>query len=371
MSSNNNQTLNTNNMSNSILSDNGLGAGIIRKKGLVIAGPCSAESEEQLIETATLLKLEGKTDILRAGIWKPRTNPGGFEGAGMTGLSWLLKAKQQTNLKTAVEVATSNHVEDAIKYDVDVLWIGARTTVNPFSVQEIADSLRGIKKPVLIKNPVNADIKLWIGAVERIQKSGIEEIGLIHRGFTVYGNTEYRNAPMWQIPIEMKRILPELPMLCDPSHICGNRQGLLSISQKSLDLDYNGLMIETHCNPDFALTDKNQQIKPVELTQLVDKLVKKAVFSTEEAFLMQLENLREQINHLDEELMALISNRMQVSKQIGDIKKKSKITILQSSRYNEILEHAIKKANQLGLSNEFIKSYLEAIHIESIRFQNL
>ncbi len=344
---------------------------IINKKGLIIAGPCSAESEEQLLETALYLKQEGKTDVLRAGIWKPRTNPGGFEGAGVKGLEWLLKAKQQTGLKTTVEVATSKHVEDALSFDVDVLWIGARTTVNPFSVQQIADALKGVKLPVLIKNPVNADIKLWIGAVERIQAVGIESIGLIHRGFTSFGNTEYRNAPMWQIPIEMKRLLPNYPMICDPSHICGNRENLLSISQKSVDLDYDGIMIETHCNPDAALTDKNQQITPVQLTQLLANLVKKTAYSNEESFLMELENLREQINHLDEELIMLISNRMKVAKQIGQIKKKSRITILQSSRYNEILEKAIKKADHLGLSKEFIKTYVESIHIESIRIQNI
>jgi chorismate mutase len=343
---------------------------IINKKGLIIAGPCSAESEEQLLETALALKQEGKTDILRAGIWKPRTNPGGFEGAGVKGLEWLLKAKQKTGLKTAVEVATSKHVEDALSFDVDVLWIGARTTVNPFSVQQIADSLKGVKLPVLIKNPVNADIKLWIGALERIQKAGIESIGLIHRGFTSFGNTEYRNPPMWQIPIEMKRLLPNYPMICDPSHICGNRENLLSISQKSVDLDYDGIMIETHCNPDAALTDKNQQITPAQLSQLLSNLVKKTAYSNEESFLMELENLREQINNLDEELITLISNRMKVAKHIGDIKKKSKITILQSSRYNEILERAIKKGDHLGLSKEFITTYMESIHIESIRIQN-
>lgn len=343
---------------------------IIYKKGLVIAGPCSAENEQQLLRTASELAHIGKVDVLRAGIWKPRTNPGGFEGAGTKGLSWLLKAKQLTGLKTAVEVATAKHVEDALSFDVDVLWIGARTTVNPFSVQQIADVLKGHNVPVLIKNPVNPDIKLWIGAVERLQKVGLTDIGLIHRGFTSYGNTEYRNVPMWQIPIEMKRLFPDLPMICDPSHICGNRQGLLSVSQKSVDLDYDGLIIESHFDPDSALTDKNQQISPEQLNSLLDSLVYKNASSEEEVFLKDLENLREQINHLDEELISLISNRMKVAKQIGEIKKKSKITVLQSNRYNEILDRAIKKGNQVGLSDDFIKSYLEAIHIESIRIQN-
>lgn len=343
---------------------------LIRKKGLVIAGPCSAETEEQLVRTAMELSQLKKVDVLRAGIWKPRTNPGGFEGVGVKGLPWLLKVKQITGLKTAVEVATAKHVEDALSFDVDILWIGARTTVNPFSVQQIADALKGTKTTVLIKNPVNPDIKLWIGAIERLQKIGIEDIGLIHRGFTSYGNTEYRNVPMWQIPIEMKRLFPDMPLLCDPSHICGNRTGLLSVSQKSVDLDYTGLIIESHANPDIALTDKQQQITPTKLNDLLDKLVHKKNSSTEENFVKQLEHLREQINHLDEELISLISHRMNVAKEIGEIKKTGKITVLQSSRYNDILKRALQKGDKVGLSEEFIKAYLEAIHIESIRIQN-
>lgn len=345
-------------------------ANIIYKKGLVIAGPCSAETEQQVLHTASELAHTGKVDVLRAGIWKPRTNPGGFEGIGTKALSWLSKAKQLTGLKTAVEVATSKHVEDAISFDVDILWIGARTTVNPFSVQQIADALKDTKQTVLIKNPVNPDIKLWIGAVERLQKVGIENIGLIHRGFTSYGNTEYRNVPMWQIPIEMKRLYPDLPIICDPSHICGNRTGLLSIAQKSVDLDFDGLIIESHYDPDTALTDKNQQLSPQDLNVLLGKLIYKKSNTNEEGFVKQLEHLREQINHLDEELISLISTRMKVAKDIGEIKKNSKITVLQANRYNEILERAIKKGTEVGLSEEFIKSYLESIHIESIRIQN-
>lgn len=343
---------------------------LINKKGLIIAGPCSAETEEQLISTATELSKFKKVDVFRAGIWKPRTNPGGFEGVGVRGLPWLLKAKQLTGLKTAVEVATTKHVEDALSFDVDVLWIGARTTVNPFSVQQIADALKGSQKTVLIKNPVNPDLKLWIGAVERVHKSGVEDIGLIHRGFTAYGNTEYRNVPMWQIPIEMKRLFPEMPLICDPSHISGNTTGLLAVAQKSVDLDYTGLIIESHIKPEVALTDKQQQITPLELNDLLSKLVLKKNISTEEQFVKQLEHLREQINHLDEELISLISHRMNVAKEIGEIKKTGKITVLQSSRYNEILKRALQKADKVGLSEEFVKSYLEAIHIESIRVQN-
>ena len=343
---------------------------LIKKKGLVIAGPCSAESEEQLIQTAIDLANTGKVDMIRAGIWKPRTNPGGFEGVGTKGLLWLLKAKQITGLPTSVEVATAKHVEDAISFDVDVLWIGARTTVNPFSVQQITDALRGTKKTVLIKNPVSPDIKLWIGAIERLQKVGIEDIGLIHRGFTSYGNTEYRNVPMWQIPIEMRRLFPNMPIICDPSHICGNRTGLLSVSQKSVDLDFDGLIIESHYEPDSALTDRSQQITPAALKDLLDHLIYKSASSTEATFVKKLGNLREQINHLDEELLSLISTRMKVAKEIGEIKKEGKITVLQSNRYNEIMDMAIKKGNEVGLSEDFIKSYLEAIHIESIRIQN-
>lgn len=345
-------------------------AGLIHKKGLVIAGPCSAENEQQLLRTASELAYTGQVDILRAGIWKPRTNPGGFEGVGTKGLAWLLKAKQLTGLKTAVEVATAKHVEDALSFDVDVLWIGARTTVNPFSVQQLADALKETNVPVLIKNPVNPDIKLWIGAVERIQKAGVKEVGLIHRGFSSYGNTEYRNVPMWQIPIEMKRLFPQLSLICDPSHICGNREGLLSIAQKSVDLDYDGLIIESHYDPDSALTDKNQQITPEHLADLLKHIIPKNSSSNEQDFLKNLENLREQINHIDEELLTIISTRMKIAKEIGEIKKNSQITVLQSSRYNEILDRAIKKGEQVGLSEEFIKTYMEAIHIESIRIQN-
>jgi chorismate mutase len=343
---------------------------IIYKKGLIIAGPCSAESEQQLLQTAAQLAAQKKVDILRAGIWKPRTNPGGFEGVGTKGLAWLLNAKQLTGLKTAVEVATAKHVEDALSFDVDVLWIGARTTVNPFSVQQIADALKETKQTVLIKNPVNPDIKLWIGAVERLQKVDIKDIGLIHRGFTSYGNTEYRNVPMWQITIEMKRLFPGLPLISDPSHICGNRTGLYAVAQKSVDLDYDGLMIESHFDPESALTDKNQQITPDELGKLLDEIEWKKSYSSESNFVNKLERLREQINYLDEELISLISNRMKVVKEIGNIKKESNVTILQSTRYNEIVERALQKAKQVELSEEFMKTYMEAVHIESIRVQN-
>lgn len=345
-------------------------ADLIKKNNLVISGPCSAENEEQVLQTAIELKATGKVDVLRAGVWKPRTNPGGFEGAGVKGLSWLLKAKQITGLPTAVEVATSKHVEDSLSFDTDVLWIGARTTVNPFSVQNIADALRGTNQTVLIKNPVNPDIKLWIGAIERLQKVGIENIGLIHRGFSSYGNSEYRNAPMWQIPIEMKRLFPDLPMICDPSHICGKTDTLQHISQKSIDLAYSGLILESHCNPKVALTDKDQQVTPAQLAELLNKLIIKTTSTGKQDFVEELNHLREQINCFDDDLLALIANRMNVAKKIGEIKLQNDVTVLQASRWNEILERTVNKADGLNLSETFIKSYMEAVHIESIRIQD-
>lgn len=343
---------------------------IIKKNNLVIAGPCSAENEEQVLKTAQELKNTGKVDILRAGVWKPRTNPGGFEGAGVKGLSWLLKAKQLTGLPTAVEVANSKHVEDSISFDTDVLWIGARTTVNPFSIQNIADALKGTNQTILIKNPVNPDIKLWIGAIERLQKAGIENIGLIHRGFSSYGNTEYRNAPLWQIPIEMKRLFPDLPMICDPSHICGKRDNLLEISQKSIDLAYSGLIIESHCDPTIALTDKDQQVTPSDLVKILDELTIKTTSTEKQKFVEELNHLRSQIDCYDDELLTLIANRMSVAKKIGEIKLQNDVTVLQSSRWNEILERTVKKADKLDLGKTFITSYMEALHIESIRIQD-
>jgi chorismate mutase len=343
---------------------------IIHKKNLLVAGPCSVESEEQLMTTATLLAATRRVDILRAGVWKPRTNPGEFEGLGTKCLPLLLKAKEQTGLPTAVEVATPKHVEDALSFDVDVLWIGARTTVSPFSMQTLADALRGTDVPVLVKNPVNPDIKLWIGAIERLNKSGVQTIGLIHRGFSMYGDVEYRNAPVWQIPINMKRLFPGLPLICDPSHICGNTKNLLAVSQKSIDLDYNGLMIESHCRPQQALTDKAQQITPDELLELASRLIRKTSGSAEQTFLKELEHLREQINEIDGQLLNMLVGRMVVAKEIGDLKKRERITVLQSNRYQEILDGALKKGVRSGLSEDFIRSYMDAIHLESIRVQN-
>lgn len=340
------------------------------KRPLLISGPCSAETEAQVLETATRLAATGKIDLLRAGIWKPRTRPGSFEGVGTKGLPWLQAAKKATGLPTAVEVATGKQVEDALHFDVDVLWIGARTTVNPFSVQEVADALKGVKVPVLVKNPINPDLELWTGAVERVAKAGVEEIGLIHRGFSSYGNTEYRNAPMWHLAIEMKRRNPGLLLINDPSHICGRRDILQEVAQEAIDLNFDGLMIESHIDPDNAWSDAKQQITPEVLATLLDGIIwRKEEVGNEEAHAV-LERLRQQINQLDDELMQLLSQRMKLADKIGAYKKEHNITILQTRRWNEILDRAIRKGERHGLSSEFITRYLDAVHMESIQHQN-
>ncbi|MDR3712119.1 MAG: chorismate mutase [Puia sp.] len=341
-----------------------------KKRPMIISGPCSAETEEQVLETATRLAKTGKVDMIRAGIWKPRTRPGSFEGIGTKGLPWLQKAKQLTGLPVTIEVATGKQVEDALHFDVDVLWIGARTTVNPFSVQEVADALRGVDVPVLIKNPINPDLELWTGAVERVAKAGIKQIGLIHRGFSSYGNTEYRNAPMWHLAIEMKRRNPELLMINDPSHISGRRDILLDVAQKAIDLDFDGLIIESHIDPDRAWSDAKQQITPERLAELLDSIKWRHETSTEKEFITALEKLREQINHIDDELMQLIGQRMKIADKIGEYKKSNNITILQTNRWNSLLERAFAKGDKLGLSREFITKYYDAVHMESINHQN-
>ncbi len=340
-----------------------------KKRPLIISGPCSAETEEQVVETAQRLAQTGKVDVLRSGIWKPRTRPGSFEGIGTKGLPWLQHARKVTGLLTAVEVATAKQVEDALHFDVDILWVGARTTVNPFSVQEIADSLRGVKVPVLIKNPINPDLELWIGAVERIAKAGINDIGLIHRGFSSYGNTEYRNAPMWHLAIEMKRRNPELLMINDPSHICGRRDILQEVAQKAIDLDFDGLIIESHVDPDNAWSDAKQQITPERLGEMLSHIVWRREDIPSEEYHAALDKLRAQINHLDDELMQILGQRMKVAEKIGQYKKENNITILQTARWNEILERAFKKGEKLGLSKEFITKYFDAVHLESINHQ--
>ena len=340
------------------------------KRPLIISGPCSAESEEQLLTIATDLAATGKVDVLRAGVWKPRTKPGMFEGMGVKALPWMVKVKALTGLPIAVEVATARHVENALQFDTDLLWIGARTTVNPFSVQEICDALRGTDVPVLIKNPINPDIELWSGGIERLYKAGIKNVGMIHRGFSNYGNTEFRNAPMWHLPIEMKRRFPDMLLICDPSHICGNRTGLQEVAQKSIDLGFGGLMIETHCDPDNAMSDAKQQITPETLAGMLDTLVWRYENTDEKEFLTALAAFREQINQLDDELLSLIGQRMKIADQIGAYKKDNKITILQTQRWNEILAKAFLKGERFGLGKDFITKYFDAIHMESINHQN-
>jgi chorismate mutase len=341
-----------------------------KKRPIIISGPCSAETEEQVLETATRLAKTGKVDMLRAGIWKPRTRPGSFEGIGTKGLPWMQQAKKITGLPVTVEVATAKQVEDALTFEVDVLWIGARTTVNPFSVQEIADALRGVDVPVLIKNPINPDLELWTGAVERVAKAGIKQVGLIHRGFSSYGNTEYRNAPMWHLAIEMKRRNPELLMINDPSHISGRRDILLDVAQKAIDLDMDGLIIESHIDPDKAWSDAKQQVTPERLGEMLSQIVWRKEDINSEEYHAALEKLRQQINHLDDELMQILSQRMSIAEKIGTYKKNNDITILQTNRWNEILERAFKKGEKLNLSKEFITKYFDAVHMESINHQN-
>jgi chorismate mutase len=340
------------------------------KRPLIISGPCSAETEEQVLETAQRLAKTGKVDVLRAGIWKPRTKPGMFEGIGAKGLPWLQQAKKITGLPTTVEVATGKQVEDALTFDVDILWIGARTTVNPFSVQEVADALRGVDVPVLIKNPINPDLELWQGAVERVSRAGIKQIGLIHRGFSSYGNTEFRNAPMWHLAIEMKRRMPGILIINDPSHICGRRDILQATAQKAIDLDFDGLMIESHIDPDNAWSDAKQQITPERLAEMLGEIRWRSEDVPSESFHAALDKLREQINHVDDELMQLLAQRMNIAEKIGEYKKNNNVTILQAGRWNELREKAIGKAVRLNLSEEFIEKYMDAVHMESINRQN-
>ena len=343
---------------------------VFSKRPLIISGPCSAETEPQVLETAARLAKTGKVDMLRAGIWKPRTRPGSFEGIGTKGLPWLQQAKKLSGLPLAVEVATGKQVEDALHFDIDVLWIGARTTVNPFSVQEVADALRGANVPVLIKNPINPDLELWTGAVERVAKAGIKQIGLIHRGFSSYGNTEYRNAPMWHLAIEMKRRNPGMMIINDPSHICGRRDILLDVAQKAIDLDFDGLMIESHIDPDNAWSDAKQQVTPEQLAEMLGTIIWRKEDINSEEFHAALEKLRQQINHLDDELLQLLGQRMKIADKIGEFKRNNNITILQTNRWNEILQRAFKEGGKVGLSKEFITKYFDAVHMESINHQN-
>ena len=340
--------------------------GVDAKRPLIISGPCSAETEEQVMATAVALQKIG-VKIYRAGVWKPRTKPGGFEGVGTEALTWLKRVKSELGMYTAVEVANAKHVQEALANDVDILWIGARTTANPFSVQEIADSLVVTDIPVLIKNPVNPDLDLWIGAIERIYNAGIHRIGAIHRGFSSSDKKVYRNLPQWHIPIELHRQLPNLPIICDPSHIGGKRELIASISQQAMDLNFDGLIIESHCTPDKAWSDASQQITPEVLQLILDTLVIRETNQTTE----NLTVLRRQIDILDNDLLELLAKRMRVSKEIGTYKKEHNMPILQAQRYDEILKNRIGQAEKMGMDGEFMKTVLMAIHEESIRQQML
>lgn len=337
---------------------------------LLISGPCSAETEEQLITTCLQLAETKKVDVLRAGIWKPRTKPGSFEGVGAEGLKWLDQAKKETGLKTAVEVANVKHVYSALKHNVDVLWLGARTTVNPFAVQEIADALEGVDTTVLLKNPVNPDLALWEGGIERILKAGVKNVGAIHRGFSKYGASNFRNPPQWQIPIELKQRYPELTMICDPSHICGKRDNLLEVAQEAIDLNFDGIMLESHINPDKAWSDASQQVAPKELKKIAESIIIRDSKLPQKGDNIELDILRQKINILDSELIDILSQRMETTDLIGEYKKEKKIKILQSNRWDEIMQKSIIEGKSRGLSKEFIVKFLSGIHIESINRQN-
>ena len=338
-------------------------------KPIIIAGPCSAESESQMLETAKRIKeSNAEVPIFRAGIWKPRTKPNGFEGVGTIGLGWLKKVKQEYGFKTATEVANAHHVAAALEADVDILWIGARSTVNPFTVQEIAEALKGTDKPVFVKNPVNPDLALWIGALERLLGQDVKNLGVIHRGFSTYQKTKYRNIPNWQIALDFKNQYPNIPMLVDPSHICGNRTCLAGIAQEAMNVGYEGMIIESHCNPDEAWSDASQQITPEVLAELINNLqIRNSDISV---FDDEMGRHRTLISDLDFNLIELLSQRMKISEKIGTLKKENNIAIFQPERWKIITEYALQKADETGMSSEFIEKVFKAIHEESIEVQN-
>jgi len=338
--------------------------GVDTKRPLVIAGPCSAETEEQVMQTAKELSARG-IKIFRAGIWKPRTKPGGFEGVGAEGLPWLERVQKEFGMYTAVEVATAKHVRECLAHNVDILWIGARTSANPFAVQEIADALEGIDIPVLIKNPVNPDLDLWIGAIERIYNAGIRRIGAIHRGFSTSDKKIYRNLPQWHLPIELHRQLPNLPIICDPSHIGGKRELIAPLCQQAMDLNFDGLIIESHCHPEKAWSDAAQQVTPAVLDFILNTIVIRDMTQSTES----LTALRRQIDELDDSLLELLARRMRISNEIGTYKKEHNMPILQAQRYDEILQNRVSQAEKMGMDGEFMKTVLVAIHEESVRHQ--
>jgi chorismate mutase len=338
------------------------------KRPILIAGPCSAESEEQVLQTAHELAAAKQIDIFRAGIWKPRTRPGEFEGVGAVGLPWLKKVKEETGLKVTTEVGNRDHVFEALKAGIDVLWIGARTTVNPFSIQEVADALRGVDIPVIVKNPVNPDLKLWMGGIERIYKAGITRIAAIHRGFSFHGDTIYRNVPHWQIAIDLRRNFPDIEIICDNSHICGRRDILQDVAQKAMDLNFDGLMTEVHPDPDKAWSDAAQQITPAVYAAMINSMVFPK--GAADGNLAQgIGHLRHEIDEIDQDLINLLGRRMKIAEKIGSYKKENNLSVLQTSRWNEILAKAVQQGSKKGLSEEFVTVVLKAIHDESINHQ--
>jgi chorismate mutase len=341
----------------------------VEKRPLIIAGPCSVESEQQLLETAIRLKKTGTVDMIRGGIWKPRTRPNSFEGVGAIGLPWMKKVKETTGLPVTTEVAKASHVELCLEFGIDVLWIGARTTVNPFAVQEIADALKGVDIPVMVKNPINPDLALWLGAVERLQKAGLNKLAAIHRGFSFSGEKFYRNRPQWQYPIDFKQAMPDIPMINDPSHICGRRDILQKVSQKAMDLNFDGLMVESHINPDEAWSDAKQQITPEVFGKMIHSLVLREYDPSNNPQRTELEKLRKEINLIDDELISILSSRMAVARNIGEYKKENNITILQSDRWKLILDKYKDRAKAHNLSEDFITRFIKAVHDESINQQ--
>ncbi|MGL5681991.1 MAG: chorismate mutase [Marinifilaceae bacterium] len=338
-------------------------------KPYIIAGPCSAESREQLLTTAQQLKSDG-IEVLRAGIWKPRTRPGSFEGVGEIGLEWMQEAREQFGLKIATEVANASHLEAALKAGMDLVWIGARTTASPFTMQEIADALKGVDIPVLVKNPVNPDVDLWYGALERLNGAGVTKLGAIHRGFSAYGEMVYRNQPQWELAIELHRRCPEIPMFCDPSHIAGKREYLFELSQKAMNLGFDGLMIESHCNPQVALSDAPQQLTPSDLNAMVGMLSVPECDSDNPDFIRSIEELRARVDQVDEELLDLLEERMNLVEEIGKCKQRCNISILQAKRWDTILNRVLVQGKKRGLEQDMLKKIYQLIHQASIDRQN-
>jgi chorismate mutase len=342
-----------------------------KRKPVVIAGPCSAETEEQLLATCKAIIESNRedVDILRAGIWKPRTRPNTFEGVGEVGLQWFQQVGKELNIPIATEVATPQHVELALKYGVNVLWIGARSTVNPFTVQDIADVLKGVDIPVIVKNPINPDLTLWLGAIERIAGAGIKKIAAMHRGFSTYEKNKYRNAPMWQIAIELKSKMPNLPIFFDPSHVGGKREFIEPLSQKALDLNYDGLMIETHINPEKAWSDAEQQVTPIRLGEIFNAIRIRSTSSDNQDFVSHLDDLRKRIDRIDHEIVEALSSRMQLVEQIGDYKKANGVAIFQFERWLQVFQTRPEWAAKMGMDKDFVAQLFKIIHDESIRVQ--